>query len=111
MKKEEILKASQNENKERDLVAIEIEQKSFKLASLSILFLATVYFCLGIFIKGETNYGWYSIIALYSTILYGYKALKTKRPICIVCSIIWAIVTIILVYSYVKAIILTSTIL
>ena len=110
MKKEDILKASREENKKRDLASIEVENKAIKLSALSILFLVTIYFCLGIIIKGETNYGLYSIISLYCSIFFGYKAIKEKKKINILSSIIWSLVTIILIIQYIQAIIQTSTI-
>ena len=111
MKKEEILEKSRKENNKKDLAVIEIENKGVKISALSIIVLATVYYCLEIFIKGETNYAYYSIVALYCAIFYGYKALKIKKGFYIFCSIIWFIVTVLCVYSDIKDIIATSTIL
>lgn len=76
MKKEEILEASRNENKNKDFAEIETDKKAIRFGALGVLILSTVYFCMGIFLKGETNYGWYSIISLYCPITYGYKVVK-----------------------------------
>ena len=111
MNKEEILEASRSENKNKDYAEIEVENKAVKLASLCTLILATVYFCLEIFIKGETNYGWYSIIALYSAIVYGYKGIKSKKKICVVNSVLWGILAIAFICLYVREMYFTSTIL
>ena len=111
MKKEEILKASREENKKRDLAEIEIENKAVKFAAIGMVILGTIYFCMEIFVKGETNYGWYSIIALYSAILYGYKALKDRKKIHILNSLIWSAVAIICVVQCIQNIFATSTIL
>lgn len=111
MEKEEILNASRNENQKKDLVEIEVENKAVKMAAIGLIILATVFYVAEIMLKGITNYGWYAIIALYCAIGFGYKAIKLKKKISVVNAIIWSIVTIICVYSYIQNIILTSTIL
>lgn len=111
MKKEEILEKARNENKQKDLAVIEIERKGAMYAAISILLLSTVYYISGIFITGKSNYGWYSIIALYCTIVYGYKGIKEKKKLSIITSIIWLLVTIITTYSYFDSMISSSSIL
>ena len=104
MKKEDILKASRKENKNKDFAVIEIENKAVKIAALGMLFLTTVYYCLEIFVQGKNNYGWYSVITLYCAILYGYKGIKRKNKFEIFCMIIWAAIAIPLIISYIKGI-------
>ena len=111
MKKEEILKKAREENKQKDFACIEAERKGGVIAAISILILSTVYYAAGIFITGKTNYGWYSIIALYCTVVYGYKGIKLKNKLNILTSIIWLLVTILTTYSYFENMIKTSTIL
>ena len=111
MEKEKILEASRNENKQRDLAQIENENKAVKFSAISIVILSTIYFCMEIFVKGKTNYGWYSIIALYNSVFYGYKAIKDKSKLHIFNGIIWTIVTIIITVVYIKDIFATSNIL
>lgn len=111
MKKEEILEASRNENKKKDLYEMEIENKAVKIAALALIILATIFYVAEITIKGVTNYGWYAMIALYCTILYGYKAIKIKKTFHFVCTGIWLIVTALCVYSYIVEVIATLTIL
>ncbi len=94
MKKEEILEMSRKENKKKDLAVIEIENKAVKIAALSMIILTTIYFCLEIIVQGKTNYGWYSIIALYCAIIYGYKGIKTKNKLEIFCMIVWGLIAI-----------------
>ena len=45
MKKEEVLEASKKENKNKDIYAAEVEAKSSQIAGISMLILASVYFC------------------------------------------------------------------
>ena len=105
MKKEDILKASRKENKNKDLAIIEIENKAVKIAAFGMLLLITVYYCLEIFIQGKNNYGWYSTIALYCAIFYGYKGIKRKNKFEIFCMVIWGAIAIPLIISYIKNII------
>ena len=111
MKKEEILEKARKENKQKDLACIEIERKGGVIAALSILILATIYYICGIFITGKTSYGWYSIIALYCAVVYGYKGIKLKNKTHIFIGIIWLLVTILTTYSYFSDMISSSTIL
>ncbi len=104
MKKEEILEMSRKENKKRNLAEIEIEKQGIKYASMGVIILATIYFCLEIVITGKTNGGLYSVIALYCAMFFGYKGLKTKRKLPLICGIIWTLVTIVLIVQYVQTI-------
>ena len=104
MKKEDILKASRKENKNKDFAVIEVENKAVKIAALGMLILASIYFCLEIIVQGKENYGLYSIIALYCAIVYGYKGIKTKNKFEIICMIIWTVVAIPLIITYIKGI-------
>ena len=102
MKKEDILDKARKENKKKDFAVIEIENKAVKIAALGMLFFTTVYYCLEIFIQGKNNYGWYSIIALYCAIFYGYKGIKRKNKFEIFCMVLWAAIAIPLIISYIK---------
>ena len=104
MKKEEILEMSRKENKKKDFAVIEIENQAVKIASIGMLVLTSVYFCLEIFIQGKTNYGWYSLLALYCAIVYGYKGIKIKNKLEIFCMIIWGLLAIPLTIVYIKGI-------
>lgn len=111
MKKEEILEKAKKENQQKDFALIEAENKAVKIAALSTLILSTIYYIAGILITGKSNYGWYSIIALYCTIIFGIRGIKSHRKIDIIISIIWFLVTIITTYSYMTNLISSSTIL
>lgn len=104
MKKEEILEMSRKENKNKDVYEIDVENKGSKIAGLLMLILATVYYCYEMFIGRGENYSFYSLIALYCTVLYGYKAIKLekRRTLHIVCSILWFVVTITTIMGYFK---------
>lgn len=105
MKKDDILKASRNENKNRDLAEVEIQYKSIRYAAIGVLILATIYFWLEIFINDKTDYGWYSIITFFATIAYGYLGIKTKNRTRIVLAVIWLLCSVVFIYRTLKGII------
>lgn len=106
MKKEEILEASKKENKNKDIYAAEVEAKSSQIAGISMLILASVYFCFEILTGKGQNPAFYSLIAIYESVLYGYKAIKIKekRKLSIATSVIWGLLTLMLVLEYFKVI-------
>ena len=106
MKKEEILEASKRENKNRDMHAIEVEAKGATYAGITMLILAAIYYTYEIFTGKGSNPALYSIITIYNTILYGYKAIKMKerRVLHITTAVIWGILTAMLVLNYFKVI-------
>ena len=106
MKKEEILEASKKENKNKDIYATEVEAKGATVAGICMLILASVYFCYEIFTGKGQNPAFYSLIAIYESILYGYKSLKIKekRKLNITTSVIWGLLTLMLILEYFKII-------
>ena len=106
MKKEEILEMSRKENKNKDVYEIEVENKGCKIAALSMLILISIYYCYEIISGQGQNYTLYSLISIYCTILYGYKAIKLekRRKLHILCSVLWGFVTIMLILEYFKVI-------
>ena len=102
MKKEEILKKAQAENKNKDYASIEVSNRGANIAGLAMVILAAIYFSYEIITGKGTNYALYSLLAIYNTILYGYQAIKTseKRKLHIFTAVIWGLLTIMLVVSY-----------
>ena len=106
MKKEEILEMSRKENKNKDMYEIQIENNGSKMATFAMLILATIYYCYEIFTAKGQNITLYSLITIYCAVVYGYKGIKfaKNKMFNIICSIIWAILTIVLVLQYFKVI-------
>lgn len=106
MKKEEILEKSRKENKKKDAYEIEVETQGCKYAAIAMVLLTTVYFCYEMIIGKGQNYTLYSIISIYCSIMYGYKAIKLEkcRKLHAFTSIIWGLMTIILILVYFKVI-------
>lgn len=102
MKKEEILEKSRKENKNKDMYAVEVESKAAKYAAIALVILATIYYCYEIFSGKGTNPAFYSLIAMYCSIVYGFKALKIEknRKLNAFTSSIWGVMTIILILEY-----------
>ena len=106
MKKEEILEKSRKDNKKKDVYAIQVEAKGANIAGITMLLLAFIYYSYEIFTGKGSNPALYSIITIYNAVLYGYKAIKIKekRGLWIATSVIWGLLTLILVLSYFKVI-------
>ncbi len=106
MKKEEILEASKKENKNKDVYALEVEKKGATYAGIAMLLLAVIYYTFEIFTGSGTNPALYSIITIYNSVLYGYKAIKVeeKRALSIFNASIWGLLTLMLMLDYFKAI-------
>ena len=106
MKKEEILETSRNENKKRDEYEIRVNNKATTYAALAMLVLTSVFFIYEIVTGKGQNYSLYSILAIFNTIIYGYRGIKLEknRKLNIVTSVIWGLLTIILVLEYFKVI-------
>jgi energy-coupling factor transporter transmembrane protein EcfT len=80
----------------------EVEKKGAVFAAITMVILATVYYCYEIFTAQGQNYALYSIIAIYCSVLFGYKGIKLekKRGFNIFCSIVWLLVTILTIVQY-----------
>ena len=102
MEKEKILESSRNENKGKDMYALKVEADACKIAAVSMLLMAFVYYTYDIITGKGSNPAFYSLISVFNCVLYGYKAIKIeeRRKLSIFISIIWGILTIMLFLSY-----------
>ena len=102
MKKEEILEKSRQENKKKDVYAIEVEKDGCKYAAISMVILTVLYYIYEIFADKGQNYALYSIIAIYCCVFFGYRGIKLEknRSLYIFTSIIWLFITIITISQY-----------
>ena len=82
------------------------------IGKIRLFNLNNIYKCIisGIMITGKSNYGWYSIVAVYCSTVFGLKGIKTHKKLDLFCGIIWAIASVIMIYSYFKELINTSII-
>lgn len=106
MKKEEILEQSRKENKKKDIYEIEMEYRGASYAAMSIIILAFIYFTYEIMLGKGSNPALYSIITIYNSILFGYKAIKIEksRKLNTFTALLWGLLTILLVLEYFKVI-------
>ena len=87
---------------EKDIEKLEVDNKAVTYASVAMLLLALVYYCYEIFTDKGSNPAFYSIITIYNSVLFGYRAIKLKesKKLNITTSIIWGILTIMLILGY-----------
>ncbi|MBO4245557.1 MAG: hypothetical protein J5892_02305 [Bacilli bacterium] len=106
MKKEEILAMNRRDNKKKDPYETEISYKATWAGALAMLILATVFYTYEICSGKGTNPVLYSLIAIFCSVGYGYKGIKLEknRWLYIFTSVIWLIVTVLLILGYFKVI-------
>lgn len=92
------------EGKKKDTYELEVIRKGATFAAIGMLILALIYYCYEIFTGKGSNPALYSIITIYNAILFGYKAIKVEkgRKINVFTSVVWWLLTILLVLSYFK---------
>lgn len=111
MNKEEILAASKNEYKDKDLQELELSKKATVWAGCVALILTSVFYGAEIMIKGSKNYGMYAIFTAFIGTMFMYEGVKTKRKVALVSGVIWLILAVALSVIYMKQLVDTSTIL
>lgn len=100
MKENEI--SNKENNKAKDKHELEVDYKAGTWAAVAMLILACVYYSYEIFTGKGSNPAFYSLIALYCSIFYGFRGIKIEknRKLNIIISIIWGILSIMLVVAY-----------
>lgn len=111
MNREEILEKSRQENKNKDLVNVAVENEAFKIASIVLIAICTVYYVAEIMIKGVRNDGFFSIIAIFNAVICTLKGVRLKDKSFLFTGIFWIIFAIILTVAHISYLINTSTIL
>ena len=100
MKEDEI--SNKQNNKAKDKYELEVDYKAGTWAAVAMLILACVYYSYEIFTGKGSNPAFYSLIALYCSIFYGFRGIKIEknRKLNIIISIIWGILSIMLIVAY-----------
>ena len=106
MKKEEILEANKNENKKKDVFEMEVDSKACRLASIAMFCVAFILLVYEMAIDKGINPAFYSFLAIFNAVAYGYKAYKLEkdRTLNLVVCISWSLMTIALLLVYFKVI-------
>ena len=102
MNKEDILEQSRKENKKKDAYELEVGYKAGTMAAIFMVILAFVYYSYEIFTGKGSNSAFYSLITIYNSAFFGYKSIKIEkgRKINIVSTIVWSILSIMLIIFY-----------
>lgn len=95
MNKEEILRASRNENQNKDLYELEINSKAQQIGGLVALFVTLVLMVIErVLLDNAINYGYFLIVESAAMGLFIYKAVKHKRKSDIFTALLWTLPTI-----------------
>ncbi|MBQ3296089.1 MAG: hypothetical protein IJH00_06390 [Erysipelotrichaceae bacterium] len=102
MEKEKILENSRLENRGKDFYALQVEANACKIASIVMVLLAFVYYSYEMFTGKGSNPAFYSLITIFNAVMFGYRAIKIeeKRGLSIFASVVWTILTAILILRY-----------
>ena len=88
-------------NKDDKLYSLEVENKAIKAGVIGIILLCTIFFAIETIVLHVQNFAWYSILTLYATIVYFYKAIKMPKKYNWFLCFIWLLATIACIFNYV----------
>lgn len=111
MNREEILAMSREENGGKDLEALETNVTAFKIGSILGIIVNAILFISEILICGTYNLGLWAILLATNAGSYLYNGIKLKRKILIIAGVIWAVLTVMILFSTIQIFFATSTIL
>ena len=101
MNKEEILKASREENQNQDIYEKEVIFKAQRVGGLMGITIAFIIMTLEAMFTEHINYGYFLIIIMGAGSLMLYKALKLKKKHEFIISIIYVLMAIFALYTYI----------
>lgn len=79
MNKDEILQASRNENRNKDIVELEILRKSQRIGGMvAIIVVCILMFVEGLVFQKQTNFAYLAIIFSFIAGTFVYRAVKSK---------------------------------
>ncbi len=95
MNKEEILRASRNENQNKDIYELEVIRKGQRIGGLiGICVTFTLMFVERVILENGMNYGYFLIILSAGAGLWIYKALKMKKKHEVFLALLWAVLAV-----------------
>lgn len=110
MNKEEILAKSREENKDVDLVEIEVNKKSEGFASLVSAIVCFALYAAELIICGEKNYSLWSILTAAFAANYLYKGIKLKDKSKLIFGVLWTITSVLTIVTAVIVLLKRSNI-
>ena len=111
MNKEEILKMSRAENKNKDVYEQEVLKQASTSAVIVMLVLATVFFAAQIFVGGGTNWGLWALVFSANMATFWVKYIRLRRKHELVMAIAYTILVSALSGGHIYNLITSSTIL
>lgn len=94
MNKEEILRASRNENQNKDIYELEVISKGQRLGGLISICITFILILIERMLLDNMNYGYFLIIISGGAGLWIYKALKMKKRHEVFLAVLWSLVTV-----------------
>lgn len=107
MEKNEILEKSRLENKSEDLYEKEVLIEGGNIGAIAAFILATIFFCIQIFLGKGMNYGLYAVAFVILSARFTVKAVKLKRKHEILVATLYWIVTLMFSIAFVYDLVTT----
>jgi len=101
MNKEEILKKSREENKNKDLYEKEVSLVATKWGAMFALIITTIFFIVQIFVGKGINYGLYTIVLSANSGTNLYKAMKLGKQRDVIMAILYVIAIVVFSIAYI----------
>lgn len=111
MNKEEILKKSRAENKNKDEYEQEIMKLACRISVIVMSVLATIFFLVQMFVGGGTNWGLYVFPFIGNVIILWVRGIKLSHKVELVIAIFGTILVFVLFGFHIYDLITSSTIL
>ena len=92
MNKDEILAMSRQDNDNNDPFEREIDRKAMNGAHLAMLIVVFIVYISGIFIKGESDYLVWSIMAASLATQNLYRGIRLKKKDVFICGAVWVLI-------------------
>ena len=108
MNKEEILAKAQKENKNVDLIEVEIDKKAGDLAAFISTMVCFILYVAENMICHTRNYSLWSVIVTLIAVINVYKGVKLKDKKKIILGICWAIISVVSIATAVITLLKTA---
>ena len=92
MDKEKILAMSREENEKNDPFELDVANKANHFAGLGMAIVVFILYVANIFVKGEQDYGIWSIVAVSAAVKYVYTGKKLEKKDHLTLGILWSII-------------------
>ena len=92
MNKDEILAMSRKDNENKDPYELDIANKANHFAGMGMAIVVFILYVANLIVKGEQNYGIWSIMAVSMAVRYVYTGKKLEKKDHLTLGVLWSII-------------------